>query len=160
MSFDAQLELIYSNKATQDLGADYWVVNKQFTCILDHNNEQYVTIPQGFLTDGASVPRMFWTFFPSWGKYGQAACVHDFLCEYLIISDNGKIRNITRVECDKIFLKLMTEMQIGKTKRLLMYWGVSMFRIFAKVKSPSITAQKVVLEDYLINQYNKTGTWL
>ena len=35
MSFDAQLELIYSDKATEDLGVDYWVVNKEFTCVLD-----------------------------------------------------------------------------------------------------------------------------
>lgn len=160
MAFDAQLELIYSEKATKDLGVDYWVVNQQFTCILDAEKDQFVTIPKGFLTDGASVPRMFWTFFPSWGKYGQAACVHDFLCEYLIISDNGKIRNITRKECDQFFLKLMTEMQISKSKRLPMYWGVSMFRMFAKVKNPSITAKKVNLEDYLINHYNQHGVWL
>lgn len=160
MSYDVQLELIYSNKASTDLGVDYWVVNKQFTCVLDSAKMQYVIIPKGFLTDGASVPRIFWTFFPRWGKYGQAACVHDFLCEYLIISDNGKIRSITREECDKYFLKLMIEMDVGKTKRLFMYWGVSMFRLFAKVKNPSITAKKVDLEDYLINQYNKLGRWL
>lgn len=160
MSFDAQLELIYSNKATEDLGVDYWVVNKQFTCNLNEDGTQYVIIPKGFLTDGASVPRVFWAFFPSWGKYGQAACVHDFLCEYLLISDNGKIRSITRKECDQFFLKLMTEMQIGKTKRLLMYWGVSLFRIFAKVKNPSITSRKVLLEDVLLNYHNKTNVWL
>ena len=160
MSFDAQLELIYSAKATEDLGVDYWVVNKQFTCTLDAVKEQYVIIPQGFLTDGASVPRVFWTFFPSWGAYGQAATVHDFLCEYLIISDNGKIRNITRKECDEYFLKLMTELQVGKISRTLMYWGVSMFRKFGRVKKPSITARKVDLENLLIENYNKTGTWL
>lgn len=160
MSYDAQLELIYSNKATEDLGVDYWVVNAEFTCVLDTAKDQYVIIPQGFLTDGASVPRMFWSFFPSWGKYGQAATVHDFLCEYLIISDNGRIRNITREECDKYFLKLMIEMKINRVKRTLMYQGVSMYRRFGKVKTPSITAKKVALENLLLDHYNKHGIWL
>lgn len=160
MVYDSHLELIYSNKASEDLGVDYWVVNKQFTCTFDTDGLRYVTIPKGFLTDGASVPRMFWTMFPRWGKYGQAACVHDFLCEYLIISDNGKIRTITRKECDQFFLKLMIEMNIPKVQRQSMYWGVSLFRVLGKVKSPSITAKKVDLEDYLINHNNKTGQWL
>ena len=160
MTFDAQLELIYSNKATEDLGVDYWVVNKEFTCVLDTTKDQYVIIPQGFLTDGASVPRMFWSFFPSWGKYGQAATVHDFLCEYLIISDNGRVRSITRKECDQFFLKLMIEMNVPKMKRLLMYWGVSLFRIFGRVKNPSITIKKVAMEDILRSYHEKHDIWL
>ena len=160
MYFDAQLELIYSNKATEDLGVDYWVVNAEFTCVLDTAKDQYVIIPQGFLTDGASVPRMFWSFFPSWGKYGQAACVHDFLCEYLIISENGRIRRIERSECDYFFYTLMTEMGIPKWKRLLMYWGVSLFRVFGKIKDPSVTSKKADIETYLLDHNEKNNVWL
>jgi len=38
-----------------------------------------LTIPKGFLTDGASVPRLFWNLIPPWGDYGPAAIVHDYL---------------------------------------------------------------------------------
>jgi hypothetical protein len=38
-----------------------------------------LTIPKNFLTDGASVPRLFWSILPPWGDYGKAAIVHDYL---------------------------------------------------------------------------------
>ncbi len=36
-------------------------------------------IPKGFVTDGASVPRTFWTFFPPVYDYFGASVVHDYL---------------------------------------------------------------------------------
>jgi hypothetical protein len=39
-----------------------------------------ITVPTGFITDGASVPRMFWPIFdPFGGDYFHAAIVHDYL---------------------------------------------------------------------------------
>jgi hypothetical protein len=38
-----------------------------------------ITVPTGFVTDFASVPRPVWAVFPPWGKYGPPAVVHDFL---------------------------------------------------------------------------------
>jgi len=38
-----------------------------------------IVVPRGFTTDFASVPRMFWIVLPRWGRYGNAAVVHDFL---------------------------------------------------------------------------------
>lgn len=38
-----------------------------------------ITIPSGFKSDGASVPRVFWGFFPPIGKYLPAAILHDYL---------------------------------------------------------------------------------
>jgi len=38
-----------------------------------------VTIPLGYCSDGASVPRPLRWFLEPWGKYAQAAIVHDFL---------------------------------------------------------------------------------
>lgn len=31
-----------------------------------------ITVPAKFMTDFASVPRLFWTVFPPWGRYGNA----------------------------------------------------------------------------------------
>ncbi|EPT9734163.1 DUF1353 domain-containing protein, partial [Campylobacter jejuni] len=39
-------------------------------------------VPQGFKTDGASIPRLFWSLFPPFkSEYFSACVVHDFLCE-------------------------------------------------------------------------------
>jgi len=38
-----------------------------------------VELPVGFVTDFASIPRPLWILLPKWGRYGNAAVVHDFL---------------------------------------------------------------------------------
>jgi len=38
-----------------------------------------VTIPEGFITDGASVPRWLQGLYPSYYKYFPAAAVHDYM---------------------------------------------------------------------------------
>lgn len=38
-----------------------------------------VTVPKGFVTDLASVPRILWTKYPPTGRYAYAAIVHDYL---------------------------------------------------------------------------------
>jgi hypothetical protein len=38
-----------------------------------------VNVPSGFVTDLASVPRLFWSVFPRTGRYAYAAIAHDYL---------------------------------------------------------------------------------
>src|SRR5688572_15669027 len=38
-------------------------------------------VPAGMVTDGASVPSVFWVMFPPWtGNYRKAAVIHDHYC--------------------------------------------------------------------------------
>jgi hypothetical protein len=74
-----------------------------------------ITIPVGFETDFASVPRWLWSVIPPIGKYIIAAVVHDYLY------DN---RIGTRKEADKIFLDLMLQYGVHRWGAHCMYWGV------------------------------------
>lgn len=39
------------------------------------------TLPKGYTTDGASVPRMFWSLYPPYKPQWLTACIiHDYLC--------------------------------------------------------------------------------
>lgn len=38
-----------------------------------------VTVPTGFVTDFASIPRLFWSILPPDGSYCYAAIIHDYL---------------------------------------------------------------------------------
>ena len=40
---------------------------------------ELVEVPFGFITDLASIPRIFWPFFPPHGRNVNAAIVHDWL---------------------------------------------------------------------------------
>lgn len=42
-------------------------------------NGDYVTIPRGFVTDFASVPKIFWSVVSSIGKFNLAAIIHDYI---------------------------------------------------------------------------------
>ena len=49
--------------------------------VYDESNNHIVTLPQGFISDGASVPNFFHRVFPPFGMYLGAAFVHDYWCE-------------------------------------------------------------------------------
>lgn len=74
-----------------------------------------ITVPAGFRTDFASVPRVLWTIVPPVGLYGKAAVVHDYL---YILQDR------TRLEADRIFLEAMEVLGVPKIQRTLMYQAV------------------------------------
>lgn len=46
-------------------------------------------LPKGYTTDGASVPRLFWSLYPPYKPEWLTACViHDYLCSQAIHADN------------------------------------------------------------------------
>lgn len=82
-----------------------------------------ITVPKGFITDGASVPRALWALFPSWGTYSRAAVVHDMLCHDL---NRGTPHALapTRKDADTIFLEAMKVCGTNWFTRTVLYVGV------------------------------------
>ena len=77
-----------------------WKLWKEFTYhIGSRYSKDYVHVPVGFITDFASVPWVLWSWLPSWGKYGKAAIIHDFLYQ------NEEIRSgkVQCEICEKVF---------------------------------------------------------
>lgn len=72
-------------------------------------------VPSGFRTDGASVPRPLWPFFPHDGKSFASAIIHDFDYRY----SEG-----TRKAVDICFLDNMTMCGLAWLHRHLIYRGV------------------------------------
>lgn len=84
---------------------------------------EVITIPRGFVTDYASVPRLLWNIIPPHGPAAKPAVIHDFL-----YSKQGDIGNghpvRSRLECDLIFLEVMSLLGFKLWKRRAMYRGV------------------------------------
>lgn len=145
--FDADLVMQYDTRASRILDKDYWRVLKPFTFSIDDNGQTAsVTIPSGYLTDGASVPRLFWWLLPPWGKYGQAAVVHDILCEHLRMELGGTEIKIKRSHADWLFREAMKEAGISWIKRTIMYSGVRLFTSLQMRLNRKRYAKKVQLE--------------
>ena len=81
-------------------------------------------IPAGFVTDGASVPRVMWWLFPPTGRYMAAALLHDFLLQSGWVS---------RAEADRYFLIAMEKMEVAKWRRVTMFASVRAFGIIKGV---------------------------
>lgn len=97
-------------------GSGYWQLNKDFVYIPSKKLKiSKITIPTGFKTNFASVPRIFRNIIQQWGKHGNAAIVHDYL--YTV----GCIPYVSRKTADDIFLNAMKYSKVGFLKRQIMY---------------------------------------
>lgn len=118
-SFTTQLKVI-----PLDNGKD-WEVIEEFTYYIGElGSETYVTVPVGFITDFASVPRILWSFFPPWGKYGKAAVIHDFLWVGNKMVKGGEQVSVDRKTANFIFLEAMGVLEVNVAVRYVMYWAV------------------------------------
>jgi hypothetical protein len=74
-----------------------------------------VTVPVGFVTDFASIPRAFWSLLRPDGNYAYAAVIHDFLYW---------TQALPRDKSDLIFKLAMQDFEIGTSQVTTIYAGV------------------------------------
>ncbi|WP_051560463.1 DUF1353 domain-containing protein [Marinobacterium jannaschii] len=77
------------------------------------------TIPAGFETDGATVPRLLWSLFPPVDRYLSAAILHDYL-----------LTQAEREFADWAFLHAMAELNIKPWRRWSMFLAVRAYSIY------------------------------
>ena len=85
-----------------------------------------IQVPAGFITDFASVPRVFRSIIPAWGRYGKAAVIHDYLYQ-----ETGIHHWMTRKLADELFLGAMLVSGTKPWKAKVMYRAVRLFGRFA-----------------------------
>ncbi len=100
-----------------------WVLRKEFGYdIGKEGSGNTIDVPLGFMTDFASIPRIFRFLVSKWGKHGNAAVLHDY-CYWA--------QDRSREESDRIFREAM---EVSKTKGwrvFLIYWAVRLGGSFA-----------------------------
>jgi hypothetical protein len=79
---------------------------------------QPVTVPSGFVTDLASIPRMFYSLLRPDGRYSFPAIVHDYLYW---------TQEVSRPQADEIFRQSMMEFDISRTTIATIHGAVRMF---------------------------------
>lgn len=96
-----------------------WYIREPFSyAVGSEDSTDVIDVTVGFMTDFASVPRPLWWLFPRWGRYGNAAVIHDYLYWE---------RSRLRKESDKIFLEAMRVSKVGLVTRTLLYVAVRLF---------------------------------
>lgn len=105
---------------------NFWVLKRPFKFYYEEENwngktRTEIIIPENFVTDFASTPRILYFIFPPIGIYNKAAMVHDYLyskyCPHVC----------TRKTADKFFLQAMQILEVSFFTRHAMYLAVRLF---------------------------------
>ena len=140
----------YADDASLLLEKDYWYLKHPLKVDITMGDDFYeIHIPKGYLTDGASVPRILWSICPKWDKSHKAVILHDYLCEYGIVTINGKPTQISREEIDKIFLLALKYEGLSKLKYSIMYGAVRTHATIKGGRFVKLNKTKLQLEDEL-----------
>jgi hypothetical protein len=95
------------------IGKNLWRTIEPFEYhIGSYPSDMVITVPIGFITDFASVPRFIWPIISPIDTHAKAAVIHDYCYEYAPYS---------RKMCDLIFLEGMIVLNVPYWKRQFMY---------------------------------------
>lgn len=130
---------------------EYYLL-KPYTYDWVYRDKNYrVTVPEGFITDGASIPKPFWSLagLKPDGLYRAAAVIHDYFyafrgdppdgsfirldpatMEWVTVRKADKAA-LTRKEIDDLFIRIMREAGVDGWAANSMYWSVRVFGHFA-----------------------------
>lgn len=86
--------------------------------------------------------------------------MHDWLCEYLKVWNGSDWENITRDQCDKLFLDGMETLNVGKVLRTSMYAAVTAYSHINSIIYQSFDPSKHEIEKELLSNYQQTGNWM
>ena len=96
-----------------------WKVVDEFIYQTDVDHLSRIHVPAGFLTDFASVPKVFWNIMAPTGMYGKAAVIHDYLYR--------TPKQASKADADNVFAEAMQALGVGWWTRNIMYQGVHRF---------------------------------
>lgn len=74
-----------------------------------------ITVPQGFVTDLASIPKEFWNVLPPSARYSYPAIIHDYLYWFQIC---------TREQADAVLKIAMEELSVPSAQIFIIYNAV------------------------------------
>ena len=79
-----------------------------------------IAVPKGYITNGANVPRLFWSIIPPFKpKYLPAVIVHDYLCDLE-----------QYIKADKYFEEILLNIESSITTRTM----IKVVKIYHKIR--------------------------
>ena len=98
-----------------------WEIVEDYTYVAIHLR---ITVEQGFVFDGASIPRAFWRVIgpPMAGKYAHASLIHDWLYVHKFV--DGMEIKVGRKWADDLMLEMMQDDGVAWWRRNAIHRGV------------------------------------
>lgn len=135
--------------------------------VVYRDGSEVYRVPEGYVTDFASIPRATSWLYPRTGAYSAAAIIHDWL-----ITDLLPTGAITSTHVDYVFREAMKELGVPFARRWVMWAGVRLGAIGNPVRRPGslktfplvllvlLASAPVVLPPSLVVQTMTTILWL
>ncbi len=143
----------------QQIDESYW----ETLAALDYQGRSEVlTVPAGFRTNLASVPRCAWWLVPRSGRYTPTVVLHDYLAK------NPGVTKVNRCDADGIFRRSMRELGVPLLRRRMMWTAVRLaggphrcgLGLLLAVLAISILVAPIVLPGAAIITVLLFGFWL
>jgi hypothetical protein len=111
-----------------------------------------VSVPAGFVTDFASIPRIFWSLLPTDGTYAYAAVIHDYL-----YWRQGR----SREESDLILKFAMQDFHVSATTVNSIYTAVKLggSRAWRSNRELRARGERRILREYPDDPTTPWSTW-
>lgn len=139
--FDGEEHLVYLTLLSKLNERDLWGIKPGYRYYIGRKgSDEYVDVEDGFVTDGATIPRLFWTLLPPIGEYTQATTLHDKLCttyeKTKIINGVPVQVSIDRKEIDSILEEALKVLEVTPWKIAVIMAGVNFNRLVKRPKKP------------------------
>lgn len=96
---------------------DYYALTDDLTYDSSDGN-MHIVVPKGFVTNLASVPRLFWAVLPPTGRYALPAVIHDYLYWF---------QPYPKSAADGVLRDAMQQQQVAENKAEIIYQAVHWF---------------------------------
>lgn len=147
----ANATIAFDREASLILEKNHWRNIAPFRYYIgEKDSNEWVDVPAGMLSDGATVPFPVNALIPAWGTYGQAVLLHDLLCntytKKVIIDGVVTPVRIDRAEIDRILGEAMVVLKVEAWRRVTIMAGVTSYRLLMHPTAPKRNPVRVRLE--------------
>lgn len=133
-----------------------WINNRMLVVFLNDTIICNMPIPKGFITDGATIPKLFWNILSPFGRFFKSCALHDYICLMAKLKNNEapnlkegiNIATPYRKRADTLLSLSMKKQGIKLWRRLLIMANVRTYTFFTFSVGHRIYKHQFKIEPY------------
>ena len=133
-----------------------WINNRMLVVFLNNTIICNIPIPKGFITDGATIPKLFWNILSPFGRFFKSCALHDYICLVAKLKNNEapnlkegiNIATQYRKRADTLLSLSMKKQGIKLWRRLLIMASVRTYTFFTFSVGHRVYKHQFKIEPY------------
>lgn len=133
-----------------------WINNRMLVVFLSETTICNIPIPKGFITDGATIPKLFWNILSPFGRFFKSCALHDYICLMAKLKNNEapnlkegiNIATQYRKRADTLLSLSMKRQGIKLWRRLLIMANVRAYTFFTFSVGHRVYKHQFKIEPY------------